>query len=416
MRKMKLLGYLAIVCLCMAGCGNSETESIEVQVQEAVIDNITEDVINITTDAGEKIEIDTNLESTQVVTEEDGSTTYTTEDGTSVNMKEDGTATVTTAKESETTLKPSETKPAEKVQKSNKTEANSSKEPVTIHAHAYTFNITKEATCMTKGEKTYTCICGDSYKEDIEKTSHTGGYWTVIKNPTCKETGTQVMNCTVCGAQMETLEVEKTAHTPGDWTVTQAATCSTNGTQVKTCIVCGVETASETIATNGTHSYYWDGNDTMRTHRCSGCSYTGVTEYNINGAWGYFDDGAASTLWIKVNEQRNNTETIERDHEGNPIQIINVPSLIQSSDLMALAKTRAAEAAKNFSHGGYGDECLAWGQATATEAKSAWVASTSHRVAMTNPDYTKGGVAVFYFDSDNSGINLTPIYCLELGY
>ena len=331
-------------------------------------------------------------------------------------MKEDGTATVTTAKEPETTLKPSETKPAEKVQKSNKTEANSSKEPVTIHAHAYTFNITKEATCMTKGEKTYTCICGDSYKEDIEKTSHTGGYWTVIKNPTCKETGTQVMNCTVCGAQMETLEVEKTAHTPGDWTVTQAATCSTNGTQVKTCMVCGVETASETIATNGTHSYYWDGNDTMRTHRCSGCSYTGVTEYNINGAWGYYDDSAASTLWNYVNVARNNTETLERDPEGNPIQIINVPSLIQSSDLMALAKTRAAEAAKNFSHGGYGNECLAWGQGSPEAAMDGWASSYSHAKAITDPEYTYGGIAVFYFDSDNSGNNLTPIYCLELGY
>ena len=78
MRKIKLLSYLAIACLCMAGCSNSEAESVKVQVQEALVDNITEDVINITTDAGEKIEIDTNLESTQVVTEEDGSTTYTT--------------------------------------------------------------------------------------------------------------------------------------------------------------------------------------------------------------------------------------------------------------------------------------------------------------------------------------------------
>ena len=409
MRKIKLLSYLAIACLCMAGCSNSETESIEVQVQEAVIDNITEDVINITTDAGEKIEIDTNLESTDVVTEEDGSTTYTTEDGTTVNVKEDGTATVTPAPKAEPTRKPVETKP---------TETQTTKEPekTPTHTHSYTSIVIREATCSIEGVKTYTCTCGDSYTEDIEKTSHVVGEWRVTKNATCKETGTKVKECTTCGTQIETANIEKTSHTDSDWVTTKAATCSTNGTQVKTCIVCGVETASETIATNGTHSYYWDGNDTMRTHRCSGCSYTGVTEYNINGAWGYFDDGAASTLWIKVNEQRNNTETIERDHEGNPIQIINVPSLIQSSDLMALAKTRAAEAAKNFSHGGYGDECLAWGQATATEAKSAWVASSSHRKAMTNPDYTKGGVAVFYFDSDNSGINLTPIYCLELGY
>ena len=246
--------------------------------------------------------------------------------------------------------------------------------------------------------------------------SHTAGDWTVTKNATCKETGTKVKKCVTCGAQMETATVEKTGHTAGDWTVTKAATCSTDGTKVKKCTVCGVETASETIVANGTHNYYWDGDNTMRTHRCSGCSYTGVTEYNINGAWGYYDDSAAAELWEYVNGQRNATETLERDPEGNPIQIINVPSLIQSSDLMALAKTRAAEAAKNFSHGGYGDECLAGGQGNAFEAFSAWYLSVSHIKAITDPEYTYGGIAVFYFDSDNSGNNLTPIYCLELGY
>ena len=418
MRKIKLLSYLAIACLCMAGCSNSETESIEVQVQEAVIDNITEDVINITTDAGEKIEIDTNLESTDVVTEEDGSTTYTTEDGTTVNVKEDGTATVTPAPKAEPTRKPVETKPTESTQKPSKTETQTTKEPekTPTHTHSYTSIVIREATCSIEGVKTYTCTCGDSYTEDIEKTSHVVGEWRVTKNATCKETGTKVKECTTCGTQIETADVEKVDHTPSDWTVTKAATCSTNGTQVKTCIVCGVETASETIATNGTHSYYWDGNDTMRTHRCSGCSYTGVTEYNINGAWGYYDDSAASTLWNYVNVARNNTETLERDPEGNPIQIINVPSLIQSSDLMALAKTRAAEAAKNFSHGSYSNECLAWGQGSPEAAMDGWASSYSHAKAITDPEYTYGGIAVFYFDSDNSGNNLTPIYCLELGY
>ena len=339
-------------------------------------------------------------------------------------MKEDGTATVTTAKEPETTAKPSETKPAETVQTPGKAETKPTKEaekvpektPVTIHAHAYTFNITKEASCITKGEKTYTCICGDSYKEDIEKTSHTGGYWTVTKNPTCKETGTQVMNCTVCGAQMETLEVEKTAHTPGDWTVTQAATCSTNGTQVKTCMVCGVETASETIATNGTHSYYWDGDNTMRTHRCSGCSYTGITEYNFSGAWGYFDDAKASDLWYWVNVQREATRTNTHDDWGNVTGTIHVPALNKNSELDAKAKNRAVAAATNFSHAGEQHECLAWGIGGGGEVMSSWFNSTSHRYAMLNIDYTQGGVAWFYYDSDNSGINLTPIAVLEMAY
>ena len=47
---------------------------------------------------------------------------------------------------------------------------------------------------------------------------------------------------------------------------------------------------------------------------------------------------------------------------------------------------------------------------------SSWFNSTSHRYAMLNTDYTQGGVAWFYYDSDNSGINLTPIAVLELAY
>ena len=38
------------------------------------------------------------------------------------------------------------------------------------HVHSYTESITKEPTCVEAGEKTYTCICGDSYKETIPAT------------------------------------------------------------------------------------------------------------------------------------------------------------------------------------------------------------------------------------------------------
>ena len=389
----------------MAG-GNDNNESSDQPEQTVEADNTQN-----SEESNQNTSSDQPTETENATTSEKAETTTKNE-----TTKPTQTTKPTETKPTESTQKPTETKPTESTKNPTKTETTTTKEPEKTHTHNYTSSVTKEATCTTKGVKTYTCNCGNSYTEDIAKTSHTAGDWTVTKNATCKETGTKVKKCTVCGTQMETANVEKTGHTAGDWTVTKAATCSTDGTKVKKCTVCGVQTASETIIANGTHSYYWDGNDTMRTHKCSGCSYTGVTEYNINGAWGYFDDNSAAELWSKVNAQRNATETLERDHKGNPIQIIYVQSLIQNSELMALAKTRAAEAAKNFSHGSYSNECLAWGQATATEAKSAWVASSSHRNAMTNPDYTQGGVAVFYFDSNNSGINLTPIYCLELGY
>ena len=154
----------------------------------------------------------------------------------------------------------------------------------------------------------------------------------------------------------------------------------------------------------------------MRTHRCSYCSYTGVTEYNIDGAWGYFDDEAAAELWYWVNIQREATRTNTHDDLGKVTGTIHVPALNKNSELDAKAKNRAVAAALNFNHAGEQHECLAWGQANAIEVVTSWTMSSSHRNAMTNPDYTQGGVAVFYFDSNNSGINLTPIYCLELGY
>ena len=40
------------------------------------------------------------------------------------------------------------------------------------HKHDYTETNRKEPTCMTEGEVTYTCECGESYKESIEKTAH----------------------------------------------------------------------------------------------------------------------------------------------------------------------------------------------------------------------------------------------------
>lgn len=39
----------------------------------------------------------------------------------------------------------------------------------TFAKHTYTVSLTKEATCSSEGEKTYTCACGDSYTESVAK-------------------------------------------------------------------------------------------------------------------------------------------------------------------------------------------------------------------------------------------------------
>lgn len=163
------------------------------------------------------------------------------------------------------------------------------------------------------------------------------------------------------------------------------------------------------------HSYAWVESGDSRILTCSCGVTTGITEYRHGSVWGYYDDGAAGSLWNLVNEQRNATQYTVQEG-GFTIAIENVPSLNSSADLTTKARNRAIEAATNFDHGSNTDECLAWGYSSVTEAKSAWVASTAHRVAMTNESYVNGGVACFYFDSDNSGTNLTLICVLELGY
>lgn len=85
------------------------------------------------------------------------------------------------------------------------------------HIHNYVGEVTKEPTCTEKGEKTYTCDCGDSYTEEIpakghhfedgectdcgekDPDYHKHSYTeTVTKEPTCTEAGEKTYTCD-CG-------------------------------------------------------------------------------------------------------------------------------------------------------------------------------------------------------------------------
>ena len=89
--------------------------------------------------------------------------------------------------------------------------------------------------------------------------SHTWGNWTITKEPTCAETGTQTRTCTGCG-QVETATIVKLAHTPGT-----AATCTT----AQFCTVCG-----EKLADALGHSWVEDGTEekcgtTINKYKCN---------------------------------------------------------------------------------------------------------------------------------------------------
>ena len=103
-----------------------------------------------------------------------------------------------------------------------------------------------------------------------------------------------------------------------------------------------------------------------------GCGATGITEYNYNGAWGYYDDAAAEQLLSFVNAERNSAQTTVLDDWGNVIEITNVASLNKNNDLYTKAKNRATQAAVSFDHNGEEHECLAWGYGNAQAAYEAW--------------------------------------------
>ena len=83
----------------------------------------------------------------------------------------------------------------------------------TAHEHKYTEKVTKEATCSAKGEKTLTCACGETKKEEIKTLDHTYSKATCTKPKTCKVCGKtsgdkashKYVNgkCSVCGGSQK---------------------------------------------------------------------------------------------------------------------------------------------------------------------------------------------------------------------
>ncbi len=161
------------------------------------------------------------------------------------------------------------------------------------------------------------------------------------------------------------------------------------------------------------HSYTWETSGNTRTAKCS-CGATGITEEYVAGVWGYFDRGAAEELFMHVNNNRAVTQYGVVDNDGHPIGIETVPALTNFDGLYATAKQRAAEIATNYGHAGLktDNENLGGGAANANECQQAWCYSKSHASTMTNPIYTQGSCAVFYYDADGSGQNLYPFYVL----
>ena len=114
------------------------------------------------------------------------------------------------------------------------------KKQETIPAAGHTWDsgkVTKQATCTTDGQKTYTCtICKKTKTENISKTGHKEVKDAAV-SATCENTGkTEGSHCSVCNTVIKKQEIlPATGHTWDSGKVTKAATCTTDGEKSYTC-------------------------------------------------------------------------------------------------------------------------------------------------------------------------------------
>ncbi len=68
------------------------------------------------------------------------------------------------------------------------------------HSHTYSSQITKKPSCTEKGERTFTCSCGDSYKEEISALGHSFTNYKYNNDATTEKDGTETAKCDRCDA------------------------------------------------------------------------------------------------------------------------------------------------------------------------------------------------------------------------
>lgn len=153
------------------------------------------------------------------------------------------------------------------------------------HTHSYSESITKAATCVDAGEKTFTCECGDTYTEQIEATGH--NYEAVADSEvsaTCTNDGKEAdTKCSLCDDVITGAVIPATGHNYESVTGSEAApTCDADGKKAdEVCTLCGDTINGEAISATG-HSYgnyvYNNdatvGKDGTETAKCSTCGKT----------------------------------------------------------------------------------------------------------------------------------------------
>ena len=129
------------------------------------------------------------------------------------------------------------------------------------HQWADEYTVDKEATCTEAGSESKHCTrCGESNPESvrtIEKLPHSYGAWTTTKEATCTEAGSKELVCSACGYKI-TDTIKALGHQWADeYTVDEEPTCQKEGSESKHCSVCGVQDESTVRAIPAGDNHTW---------------------------------------------------------------------------------------------------------------------------------------------------------------
>ena len=120
------------------------------------------------------------------------------------------------------------------------------------HTHEYVETVIKTPTCVEKGEKTYTCDCGNSYTEEIPALGH--GYTAETTVPICTEQGYTTYTCTRCGNSYNGNYTAPLGH-DYEWTTTKEPTETEKGEEQGVCKLCGDTIIKPIAELNHIHNY-----------------------------------------------------------------------------------------------------------------------------------------------------------------
>ena len=105
--------------------------------------------------------------------------------------------------------------------------------------HRGSWTVVKAPTCTESGTEKRVCsACGTEETRTVKALGHTFGEWTVTKKATCTEAGSQKRVCSVCQTE-ETQTINALGHKFGGWTITKPATSTSSGLRTRSCSVCG---------------------------------------------------------------------------------------------------------------------------------------------------------------------------------